>query len=162
MQGLFGYWYNRRMSYNNPIPVAVALVFNEDHSKVLVGERTIEPFIGGTALIGGYVDAGETPEKATKREVLEEVGCSIENANLSYESSAITPNNRLLMFFSTAVPEMLFEAAQDSTEMRNVRFVEPQDILSQPLCFPLHQEALVKAWSKHRPDLFPINVPVPI
>lgn len=147
------------MSYNNPIPVAVALVFNEDRSKVLVGDRTIEPFIGGTALMGGYVDAGETPEKATKREVLEEVGCSIENAVLSYESSAVSPNNRLLMFFSTTAPELLFEAAQDSNEMRNVRFVEPQDILNQPLCFSLHQEALVNAWTKYRPDLFPVNTP---
>ena len=142
------------MIYKNPIPVAVALLFNSDHSKVLIGERTIEPFIGGDALIGGYVDEGETPEKATKREAKEETGRSIDDNTLQYESSAVSSNNRLLMFFSTAVPEVLFDGVED-TEMRNIRFATPEEIQAKPLCFSLHQEALLGAWARHRPDLFP-------
>ena len=147
------------MSFNNPIPVAVALIFNADHSNVLVGERAIEPFIGGAALIGGYIDEGETPDVALRREVQEETGRTIGQAPLHYESSAITANNRLLLFFSTHVPDLVFENTQDSNEMRNIRFVEPSELQANPLCFSLHQEALLKAWKAKRPDLFLQNAP---
>ena len=142
------------MSYNNPIPVAVAMIFNSDFSKVLVGKRSIEPRVGGDALIGGYTDKGETPEMAIRREVGEETGRQIGAAVLHYELSAITPDNRMLMFFSTSVPDVLFDGVQDSSEMHNIRFISPDDLESAPLCFPLHHHALQMAWRHHRPDLF--------
>ena len=98
---------------------------------------------------------GETPEQATKRETKEETGRSIDNNALVYESSAVSPNNRLLLFFSTKAPDVLFEGVEDTSEMRNIRFASPEDIQAKPLCFSLHQEALLNAWAKHRPDLFP-------
>ena len=130
------------------------MIFNSDRSKVLVGQRSIEPCIGGDALIGGYADEGETPEMALRREIGEETGRQIGAAVLHYESSAITPNNRMLLFFSTTVPDMLFDGVQDSSEMRNIRFISPDELAAAPLCFPLHHRALQLAWQHHRPDLF--------
>ena len=149
------------MTYNNPIPVAVAMIFNTDRSKVLVGERAIEPSIGGDALMGGYAEPGETAEGAAQREAREETGRSIDNAPMHYESSSPTANNRMLLFFSTAVPEVLFDGVEDSSEMRNIRFITPEQLHAKPLCFSLHQSALVTAWAKHRPDLFPSKTPTP-
>lgn len=137
------------------------MIFNTDRSKVLVGERAIEPFIGGDALMGGYVEAGETAEAAVQRETFEETGRSIAPAPMYYESSAATGNNRMLLFFSTTVPEVLFEGAEDSSEMHNIRFITPEQLHAKPLCFPLHQSALATAWAKHRPDLFPSKTPTP-
>ena len=71
------------------------MIFNSDFSKVLVGKRSIEPRVGGDALIGGYTDEGETPEMAIRREVGEETGRQIGAAVLHYELSAITPDNRM-------------------------------------------------------------------
>lgn len=149
------------MSYNNPIPVPVAMVFNEDRSKVLIGERAIEPFVGGDALFGGYSEAGEKPENGAKRETKEETGRSIDNAKMHYESSAVTGNNRMLLFFSTTAPEVLFDGAEGSNEMRNIRFATPEEIQTKPLCFSLHQDALMEAWAVYRPDLFLGTTPTP-
>lgn len=121
------------MNYKNPIPVAVAMIFNSDRSKVLVGERGIEPFIGGDAMLGGFTNEGETPEAAVRREVKEEAGRSIDEAPLQYESSSITHNNRLLLFFSTSVPEVIFDGVESSDEMRNIRFISPTELQAERL-----------------------------
>lgn len=59
--------YNAPMNYKKPIPVAVAMIFNSDRSKVLVGERGIEPFIGGDAMLSGFTNEGETPSSCSAR-----------------------------------------------------------------------------------------------
>ncbi|MEZ4470938.1 MAG: NUDIX hydrolase [bacterium] len=47
--------------------------------EVLLIERAHDPFAGRHALPGGFVDAGETPEDAARRELLEETGVRIEH-----------------------------------------------------------------------------------
>ena len=154
--------YNSRMTYKNPIPVPVAMVFNTDRSKVLIGERKVEPFIGGDALFGGYSEELEKPEDGAKRETREETGRSIDNNKMHYESSAVTGNNRMLLFFSTIAPDVLFDGVEESNEMRNIRFATPEEISAKPLCFSLHQDALLEAWAAYRPDLFPQAAPAPV
>lgn len=145
--------YTGNMPYNNPIPVAVAILFTPNFQKVLIGERKIEPCVGGKALFGGYADSGETPENTAKREVFEETGQGIEKVELQYESSAVTANNRMLLFFSGVVPEELFDSIADSEEMKNIRFISYEELQAESLCFPLHQDACLKAWTKYRSGL---------
>ena len=144
--------------YNNPTPVTVALIFNPERTHVLTGERTIEPMIGGRALISGYIDDGETPEIALVREVDEETGMLLDQPVLTYESSANTgASNRMLLFFSTTVPSFTFDNVADTSEMRNIRWTSCTELLQNPLCFPLHQKALVKACTKY--GIFPDAAP---
>src|SRR5260370_8437845 len=60
--------------FNNPKPTATAVIIRDQ--KILVGKRNLkeEPFFGEWDFFGGYIQEGETPEQALKREIKEELG----------------------------------------------------------------------------------------
>ena len=64
--------------YGNPIPAAVALVIRG--AKVLLGRRAGDPHRGTWDLPGGFLEAGETPERGLAREIREELGRGIRSA----------------------------------------------------------------------------------
>ena len=64
--------------YGNPIPAAVALVVRG--RKILLGRRAAPPYAGTWDLPGGFLEAGETPELALRRELREELGVGIRSA----------------------------------------------------------------------------------
>ncbi len=61
------------INYNNPLPVAVCAAKNKA-GEILLTKRNIQPGINRWALPGGFVEAGEKPEKACLRELKEETG----------------------------------------------------------------------------------------
>ena len=68
------------MTGNAPVEVALAILTYED--KFLMQLRDNIPTIlypGVWGLFGGHMEAGETPEIAVEREVLEEIGYQIVN-----------------------------------------------------------------------------------
>ena len=62
------------VQFPDPKVAVIALVLHED--KVLLIQRAVDPAKGKWSLPGGYMDAGEMPREALKRELLEEVGLS--------------------------------------------------------------------------------------
>ncbi|MBI4591736.1 MAG: NUDIX domain-containing protein [Candidatus Rokubacteria bacterium] len=64
--------------YGNPIPAAVALVVRA--GRVLLGRRANAPYRGTWDLPGGFLEAGETPERGLSREMREELGARIRSA----------------------------------------------------------------------------------
>ena len=62
--------------YNNPAITAFAFV--ERGERYLVLERGQEPYRGRWELPGGFVEAGERPDEAVRREISEETGLRVE------------------------------------------------------------------------------------
>ena len=62
--------------YQNPKPTVSIFVI--DKGKILLGERTVEPYKGWWNPIGGFVEEGESLQEAAEREDKEEAGVEIE------------------------------------------------------------------------------------
>ncbi len=63
-------------------PKVAVVAFITCQGRVLLIQRAVDPEKGKWAMPGGYMDAGEIPEEALKREMLEEIGLDIEITQL--------------------------------------------------------------------------------
>lgn len=59
--------------YENPVP-ATCLVTIDEHEKLLLVKRSVDPKKGWWCLPGGFMELQETPEEAGLRELAEETG----------------------------------------------------------------------------------------
>jgi ADP-ribose pyrophosphatase YjhB (NUDIX family) len=64
----------RRAIYENPIPATCVVVTPPAASQILLVKRNVAPKTGWWCLPGGFMELGETPEKAALRELQEETG----------------------------------------------------------------------------------------
>lgn len=67
--------------YNNPKPVVIALIKNEQ-GNILLTQRAIEPRVGCWGLPGGFLQYGESPQVGLKRELQEELRATSSIGNL--------------------------------------------------------------------------------
>ncbi len=84
------------VTYVNPLPVAVLLLPVDD--QLLFIRRNIEPQKGKLALPGGYINAGETWQRAAARELFEETGITISPDEIELFQVLSAPDNTLLIF----------------------------------------------------------------
>ncbi|MCY3899888.1 MAG: NUDIX domain-containing protein [Caldilineaceae bacterium] len=68
------------VQFHDPKVAVIALVVHR--RRVLLIQRAVDPAKGKWSLPGGYMDAGEMPQEALKRELKEEVGLSVKIGEL--------------------------------------------------------------------------------
>ncbi|MFE4873968.1 NUDIX domain-containing protein [Streptomyces sp. NPDC056682] len=131
------------IAYRNPLPVAIALlpVFDARGTGLVVITRTIEPQRGGVALPGGFVDLGETWQKAVVRELKEETGIEATATEVRLADALSSPQHLLLFGLLPPRPAATLPRSLPTDE------TEGWQLLYEPaeLTFPLHTEA-VRKW----------------
>ena len=121
--------------YDNPAPTATAIVTRGDGA-ILLTRRAIEPAMGMLDLPGGFIEAGEDPEQAVKRELLEETGLEIELTGYvgaipdQYGDGAHTLN----LYYTAVVSGGREQAASDVSEIVRMHSRGPSSPLPDCVC----------------------------
>ncbi|MFN6225050.1 MAG: NUDIX domain-containing protein [Dolichospermum sp.] len=131
------------MTYRNPAPTVDIIIelIDRPHRPIILIERHNEPL--GWALPGGFVDYGETVEKAAIREAEEEIGLKVELIQQFLVYSDPRRDSRQhtisIVFLATATGQPL--AGDDA---KGVGIFEPWCVPSD-LCFD-HDRILRDYW----------------
>ena len=67
--------------YRNSVPAVGAIIIGSD-KKILMVKRAIAPYKGKWEFVGGFLEYGEDPKDALKREIKEELHISVEIGEL--------------------------------------------------------------------------------
>lgn len=126
------------VSWNNPVPAAVAIVPTLAGEVVLV-RRKRDPSAGLWALPGGYVEPSESPDEAAAREVWEETGVRVCIERLLCVKVARGRNELVFFYLAGATGEHPVE----SEETLEVRAFSPTQ-LPLDMAFPLHTSVLTE------------------
>lgn len=116
--------------YFNPSSATVALILNE-RNELLVCRRAKDPAKGTLDLPGGFIDMAETAEEGVSREVKEETGMAVTQAEYLFSIPNIYiysgfPVHTLDMFFRCIVADTSRFKAMDDAE--DVFFLPLKDI----------------------------------
>jgi 8-oxo-dGTP diphosphatase len=87
--------------YVNPYPAACLVVMRD--GCLLLTRRAIEPHFGEWCLPGGYIEWGESPDDAARRELLEETGVRAETLSLIGAYDSITGRRRHVLLLAYRV-----------------------------------------------------------
>lgn len=105
--------------YGNPVPAAVAVIVRR--GRVLLTRRAWPPYRGTWDLPGGFLEAGESPDVALRRELREELGLGTRRARLiAFVTDRYGPRGvpiLTLLYRVTPAPGRL-RVADDVTEAR--------------------------------------------
>lgn len=141
--------------YKYPHPAVttdcVILTFHQEHLKILLIRRGIEPFKGSWALPGGFLRMDESAEEGALRELREETGVTCSKIKQFYTFSAPgrDPRERVITIaFYALIKWQHATGADDADEASWINL----DSLP-PLAFD-HKEIVEKAMEAIRKDIF--------
>jgi 8-oxo-dGTP pyrophosphatase MutT (NUDIX family) len=114
--------------YANPKPAAGVIL--ERDSSVLLLRRAVEPGLGAWDLPAGYLDPGESPEEAARRETREESGLEIDLVRLIGVYTSRPGNAVACIYLARLVdPSATVRLDRESSEFAWVRRTEVIDWL---------------------------------
>lgn len=119
-------------------PKVAACVVPERDGQVLLLQRGIPPARGKWVMPGGFVDRGETPTQAARRECLEEVGLHLEIGDLIGIYGG-TDGPIVIVYEGRGVQE----EAEPLDETLAIRWVDGHDLPWSELAFPSTRQSLM-------------------
>lgn len=130
--------------YNSPLAVGVAVVpvIKDGQEGFVAFKRGINPFVGGVAFPGGFVNQMEGSKEAAIRELFEEIGLDLGSAVWHHIGEKKTPANQLLIFYRCEAVldwndvESAYEQLADKSESQGLVFLDKDT----EMCFSLHAE----------------------
>ena len=137
----------KEVSYQNPLPVAVALI--PTTSGGLLGvRRGIEPRKGEVALPGGFIEVGESWQEACAREVMEELEVELDAQKFESFTTLSAPDGTVLIFglFDEEVEEDALPPFSQNSEASERVIISPDKHLK--LAFDLHTRAAKKFFER--------------
>jgi len=132
----------KRFVYENPVPASTAVLFDGE-GRILLVLRNREPGAGEWALPGGFVENGESPEDAAKRELFEETGLTAHGPELIdviYQESEFYATCLLIIGYRFESFEGDVTAGDDADD---ARFFPVGDL--PPLAFESHKVIVMKS-----------------
>lgn len=115
--------------YFNPSAATVAFILNE-RNELLVCRRGKEPAKGTLDLSGGFIDMYETGEEGVSREVLEETGLKVDEAEYQFS----LPNTYLYSGFLVHTLDQFFLC-----RVKDTSHIEAKDDVADSFWVPLEE-----------------------
>lgn len=103
-------------------PVAIVLAVHEDHCLLGRGPHFPPGFLSALA---GFIEAGETPEEAAKREIFEEAGVTLTDVRYQFSQPWPFPSSLMMGFLADAEDRVL---NLDTDEIEEAKWVSLDDI----------------------------------
>lgn len=138
------------VNYRNPRPTATALVLHKN--KVLLTKRAKAPFKDKWDLPGGFIERGENPQDAARRELKEETGLDITIKDVlgiypdEYTHGSDSFHTLCIVYIASSRTSAL-KALDDVSASK---WVDKKDITPSKIAFKSNQRAIkdfLKIWN---------------
>jgi len=139
-------------------PSMIAVVSNREGTKVLLGRSKRHPARMHTAL-AGFVEAGETMEKAVAREIYEETGIRVDEESVQYVASQPWPFPQSTMVGFTVQADESQPLNIDTNELVEAAWFDKSQVqLASSVRGPVMQKEVAEAALANNPSL-PLLIP---
>lgn len=139
----------------NPKPCAGVLLL-DDEGRVLLVERTHDPWSGRWDLPGGFCDAGEHPEQTAVREVREELGLDVRLTGFvgvwtdvyrdERAERGERPIETIVCLYYTARAADTGALRPDPAEIGVTRWFDRDELPLDAMAFPDHMPLVLTTW----------------